>query len=82
VEKRLSQISAGLERQREDFVSALEQRMAEAEQELRARFQRAAASGESESAVLETRLAELARRVDEVVLQAERRLMAARLGPE
>ncbi len=81
-EKRLSQISAGLERQREDFVAALQQRMAEAEHELRERFQRLAANGEAERAVLEERLGELARRVDEVVQQAERRLMAVRAARE
>ena len=78
IEKRLSQINAGLERQREDFLSALEQRLTEAEHDIRERIQRLAASGEAERSVLEGRLAELARRVDEVVQQAERRLMAVR----
>jgi hypothetical protein len=80
VEKRLSQISAGLERQREEFLAALEQRMAAAEDDIRERVQRLATSGETERAVLEARLSELSRRIDEVVQQAERRLMAVRAG--
>jgi hypothetical protein len=82
LEKRLSQISAGLERQREEFLAALEQRMAAAEQDIRERVQRLAASGETERSVLEARLAELSRRIDEVMQQAERRLMAVRAGHE
>jgi hypothetical protein len=82
VEKRLSHISAGLERQRDDFVAALERRLAEAEEDIRERMQRLTATGEAERAVLEARLAELARRVEEVVQQAERRLLAARLEGE
>jgi hypothetical protein len=80
VEKRLSQIGAGLERQREDFLAALEHRMVEAERDIRERIERLSASGETERSVLEARLGELARRVDEVVQQAERRLMAVRAG--
>jgi hypothetical protein len=82
VEKRISQIGAGLERQREEFAAALEQRMVEAEHELRERFQRLAASSEAERTVLEARLTEVARRVDQVVEQAERRLTAVRAGPQ
>jgi hypothetical protein len=82
VEKRLSQISAGLERQREEFLDALEQRIVQAEHDIRERVQRLAASGEAERTVLEARLTELARRIDEVVEQAERRLMAVRSGPD
>jgi hypothetical protein len=80
VEKRLSQISAGLERQREEFLDALEQRIVQAEHDIRERVQRLAASGEAERTVLEARLTELARRIDEVVQQAETRLMAVRTG--
>ena len=82
VEKRVSQISAGLERQREDFLAALQQRMAEAETDIRERIDQLAATGEAERSVLEARLTDLARRVDDVVQQAERRLMAVRHGDE
>lgn len=82
LEKRLSQISAGLERQREEFLEALEQRMAAAEHDIRERVQRLATSGETERGVLEARLGELSRRIDEVMQQAERRLMAVRAGHE
>lgn len=80
LEKRLSQISAGLERQREEFLASLEQRISAAEQDIRERVQRLAESGETERAVLEARLGELSRRIDEVMQQAERRLMAVRAG--
>jgi uncharacterized protein involved in exopolysaccharide biosynthesis len=53
-----------------------------AEHDIRERVQRLAASGETERAVLEARLAELSRRIDEVMQQAERRLMAVRAGHE
>jgi hypothetical protein len=76
IERRLSQITAGLERQREEFLTALERRLAEAEQELRARIQTIAAEGESERAVLEARLNELARRIDERLVEARDRLGA------
>jgi hypothetical protein len=82
LEKRLSQISAGLERQREEFIAALEERMTAAEHDIRERVERLAASGETERSVLEARLAELSRRIDEVMQQAERRLMAVRAGDE
>lgn len=77
IEKRLSQITAGLERQREDFIGGLERRVAEAEQELRARLQAIAAEGESERVVLETRLNELSRRIDDGLAAVRERVGAA-----
>ena len=76
VEKRLSQITAGLERQREEFIAGLERRVGEAEHELRARLQAIAAETEAERAVLETRLNELSRRIDDNLLAARERLGA------
>jgi hypothetical protein len=70
LEKRLSGITAGLERQREDFVAEFERRLGESETELRRRFERVVADTEAERAVLRARLEELARRIDELTVQA------------
>jgi hypothetical protein len=63
LEKRMSQVAAGLERQREEIVAALEQRLAETEAEFRRHLQGIAADAESERTVIESRLQELARRL-------------------
>ncbi len=76
VEKRLSQISAGLERQRDEFLEAFERRFLEAEAELRRHFEGVVADTEAERAVLRARLEEIARRVDELVVAANERLSA------
>ncbi len=65
LEKRLGQIAAGLERQRDDAVAALERRFAEIETESRARVQSLIAEVDAERTVLEARLQELSRRIDE-----------------
>jgi gas vesicle protein len=67
LEKRMSQIAAGLERHREELAAALEQRLGEAESELRRRAQVLIAEVDSERTVLQARLNELARRIDEAV---------------
>ena len=78
VEKRMSQISAGLERQRDELVAGLDQRLSDAEAELRRHLQRIATDAESERAVLDARLQELARRIDESAARsAAGRLSAA-----
>jgi localization factor PodJL len=76
VEKRLSQTMAGIERQRDEFVAAFEQRVGETEDEYRRRFDRLIADLEAERGVLRERLEEVARRMDEVVAQANERLAA------
>lgn len=65
LEKRLGQIAAGLERQRDDAVAALERRFAEIETESRARVQSLIAEVDAERTVIEARLQELSRRIDE-----------------
>ncbi len=65
VEKRLSQAMAGLERQRAEAVGLFEERLGAAEQELRRRVETLTADTEAERAVLEARLSELGRRIDE-----------------
>jgi predicted NBD/HSP70 family sugar kinase len=67
VEKRLSQVTAGLERQRDDFIGALHHRLSQLELELRERIRSIAEDAESERAVLDRRLQELVRRADETL---------------
>jgi len=67
VEKRLGQVTAGLERQRDEFVSALQQRFGQLELELRERIRSIADEAEAERAILDRRLQDLARRADEAL---------------
>jgi hypothetical protein len=64
VEKRLLQVTAGLERQRDEFIAALHQRLSQMEEEVRERLRRLAADAEAERAVLDRRLQELGRRTE------------------
>jgi hypothetical protein len=64
LEKRLSQVSAGLEQQRADTIAEFEARLTQAEQELRHRLDGLAADTEAERAVIDARLRELAKRID------------------
>jgi len=66
VEKRLLQVTAGLERQRDEFIAALQQRLNQLELELRERLTRFIAEAEAERSALERRLVELSRRADQV----------------
>ena len=70
IEVRLSQLRAGLDRQRDDALTSLEHRAQEVEASLRVRLQEIAADAEAERAVLDARLHELARRVDELAARA------------
>ena len=70
LEKRLGQIAAGLERQRDDAVAALERRLAEAEQELLRRVQALMADVDADRTVIQARLTELGRRIDETYARA------------
>jgi hypothetical protein len=65
VEKRLLQVTAGLERQRDEFIAALQQRLSQLDLEVRDRLRTLAAEAEAERSVLEQRLAELARRAEQ-----------------
>ena len=67
VEKRLAQVTAGLERQRDEFISSLQRRVAQLELELRERMRGLADEAEAERAALDRRLQELARRADESI---------------
>ncbi len=70
LEKRLIQITDNLDRQRVEAIAAFEERLATSEQELRRRLEGLAADAEAERAVLEARLHDLARRIDESIARA------------
>jgi hypothetical protein len=74
LEKKLAQVAAGLERQREEFVASLSRRLGEVESEFRERLAALSTEEETERAALEARLAEIARRIDKTVSRAEERL--------
>ncbi len=65
LEKRMADASNSLERQHGEAVAELESRLSHSEQELRRRLDGLAADLEAERAVLDGRLRELARRIDE-----------------
>ena len=67
VEKRLAQVTAGLERQRDEFISSLHTRLGQLELELRERMRGLADEAEAERAALDRRLQELSRRADETI---------------
>jgi len=66
VEERLARLRAGLDRQRDDALTSLEERAHQVESGLRERLHEIAADAESERAVLDARLHELARRLEEI----------------
>lgn len=70
VEERLARLRAALERQRDDALRSLEDRSHDVESSLRERLAEIAADAEAERAVLEARLHELGRRLDELAARA------------
>ena len=72
LEKKLGQVSAGLERERDEFVATLSRKLGEVEADFRERLTALA----DEERALEERLAELTRRIDQTVSRAEQRLDA------
>jgi len=65
VEERLSRLRGNLERQRDDALRSLEERAHAVETSLRDRLREIASDAEAERAVIETRLLELTRRIEE-----------------
>jgi len=65
LERRQTQVAAGLDRQRSEAIEAFEARLLQAEQELRRRLDTLGADADAERAVLDARLRELAKRIDE-----------------
>jgi hypothetical protein len=66
VEERLARLRSNLERQRDDALASLEERSHAVETSLRDRLREIASDAEAERAVLEVRLIELTRRLDEL----------------
>jgi len=69
LERRLRSAQANFERQRDEFAATLQRRLEETDSDLRRTLGALAAEAESERAVLESRLQELARRIDEAIAQ-------------
>jgi paraquat-inducible protein B len=65
LDRRLAEAGASIDRQRDDIVAALEVRFSAAEDELRQRLEALAADGEAERGILEARLHELSRRIEQ-----------------
>ncbi len=65
LDRRLLEAGAAIDRQRDEIVAALELRFAAAEDELRQRLEGLAADSEAERGILEARLHELSRRIDQ-----------------
>ena len=74
LEKKLARITTALERQRDEFLGALERRLLDVEQDVKQRVETLSSEGEAEREVLETRLAELSRRVEQTAAALEDRL--------
>ncbi|MFL5930167.1 MAG: hypothetical protein ACJ75P_02820 [Gaiellaceae bacterium] len=74
LEKKLAGITAALERQRDEFLGALERRLLDVEQDVKQRVAALSSEGEAEREVLEGRLADLSRRVEETAVALEDRL--------
>jgi hypothetical protein len=70
VEERLARLRSALERQRDDALQSLEDRAHKVESSLRERLHEIASDAEAERAVLDARLHDLARRVDEMATRA------------
>lgn len=70
VEERLGRLRSNLERQRDEALASLEDRAHAVEESLRERLREIATDAESERAVLEVRMIELSRRVDELATRA------------
>jgi hypothetical protein len=70
LERRIRQAQTSFERQRDEVADSLQQRLAEADAELRKTLGALVADAEAERSVLEARLQELTRRFDELAMQA------------
>jgi len=70
VEERLGRLRSNLERQRDEALTSLEERARAVESSLRERLREIASDAEAERAVLEVRLIELTRRVEELATRS------------
>jgi hypothetical protein len=71
VEDRLTRLRSGLDRQRDDALRSLEDRAHQVEGALRERLNEIASEAESERAVLDSRLQDLARKLEEMTTRSE-----------
>jgi uncharacterized phage infection (PIP) family protein YhgE len=67
LERRLAEVTESLERQRSEAIANFEARLTQAERDLRRRLEGLSSDTEAERAVLEARLGELARKIDEML---------------
>ena len=67
LERRLTEVTESLDRQRAEAIANFETRLTQAEQDLRRRLDGLSSDTEAERAVLEARLRELARKIDEML---------------
>jgi DNA anti-recombination protein RmuC len=74
LERRLGEAETALARRRDELLDGLERRLADAETELRRRVDALESLTETERSLIEARLHELGRRIDEAVAAAESRL--------
>ena len=74
LEKKLTGVTATMERQRDEFLGALERRLLDVEQDVKARLAALSSEGEAEREVLEARLDELSRRLEATATALEGRL--------
>ena len=74
LERKLSEIGSTLEHERDELVAELQRRVGDAELELRSQVQALAADAEAERTVLNARLQDLQRRIDEALSEAGSRL--------
>jgi hypothetical protein len=70
VEERLARLRGGLDRQRDDALHLLEERAHQVESSLRERLHEIAADAESERGIIDARLHELARRLEEITARS------------
>jgi hypothetical protein len=74
LERKLSQIGSTLEHERDELVAELQRRVGDAEVELRSQVQALAADAEAERTVLNARLQDLQRRIEDALSDAGARL--------
>lgn len=77
IDRRLSEIVGAIERRRDEFLADFQRRFSDAEVELRSQIRAIGADAEAERAVLEARVHELTRRLENALTAAESSLQGA-----
>jgi hypothetical protein len=73
LERKLSAIASALEQQQDELVAELQRRITDADAELRTQLQAVAGEAEAERTILNARLNELQRRIEDLLGAAESR---------